>query len=238
MTDDQRQNRRRSDGCMRCLACVILVALACEAASGQLERRGPEFEVASVKPSQPPTGGPFRVGTSGGPGSKDPTLWACENFSLSNLITMAYGIAHYQLSGPDWLGASMFDVTARVPSMKRKSPGRIRVSSFARTALSYEASERLAGLGVVHNGGIRAEKARKHLTPACEGLIRLVAHGGVPGQVQGRHAGRGKDEDRADAGALAAELERELVVPVPELPGLLARLKPRRPSRRCAACAR
>ena len=100
---------------MRCLACVILVALACEAASGQLERRGPEFEVASVKPSQPPTGGPFRVGTSGGPGSKDPTLWACENFSLSNLITMAYGIAHYQLSGPDWLGASMFDVTARVP---------------------------------------------------------------------------------------------------------------------------
>jgi uncharacterized protein (TIGR03435 family) len=100
---------------MRRFACGVLVALACEAANGQPEPQRPEFEIASVKVSPPAISGMIRVWANGGPGTKDPTLFTCENFSLSNLITMAYGIEHYRLSGPDWLQASMFDISARVP---------------------------------------------------------------------------------------------------------------------------
>jgi uncharacterized protein (TIGR03435 family) len=75
----------------------------------------PEFEVASIKPSPPPDGRGMRVSSNGGPGTKDPGLFTCENNSLSNLVGMAYNVAYYQLSGPDWLNNTRFDITARVP---------------------------------------------------------------------------------------------------------------------------
>jgi uncharacterized protein (TIGR03435 family) len=52
---------------------------------------------------------------NGGPGTKDPGLFTCQNYSLANLITAAYSIDHYQLSAPDWLTTLKFDITARVP---------------------------------------------------------------------------------------------------------------------------
>jgi uncharacterized protein (TIGR03435 family) len=72
-----------------------------------------EFEVATVKPSVPPT---RRVGCSSGPGFADPTLLRCEQMSLRNLILWAYDIKVYQLAGPEWLKNQVFDISARVPA--------------------------------------------------------------------------------------------------------------------------
>jgi uncharacterized protein (TIGR03435 family) len=101
---------------MRTLLVPVVAVLAC----GALRADDPAaFEVASVKPSvKPPNGsqGWTMVKMSGGPGTPDPTRIDYQNVSMNNLITRAYGISHWQLSGPDWMGGENFDITAKVPA--------------------------------------------------------------------------------------------------------------------------
>jgi uncharacterized protein (TIGR03435 family) len=77
-----------------------------------------EFEVASIKPSPPAAGrGEVTViaGCYGGPGNNDPSLFVCQNASLSNIMTVVYGIAYWLLSAPDWMSSTRFDLRAAVP---------------------------------------------------------------------------------------------------------------------------
>ena len=64
-------------------------------------------------------------GVRGGPGSGDPTRIEYQNMPLAVLITMAYGVDHNQVSGPDWLNTERFDIVAKVP------PGSTRVQCQA-----------------------------------------------------------------------------------------------------------
>ena len=87
--------------------------------SAMLAQPGPklEFEVASIKSSPPPAAGVgYTVGCRGGPGTNDPVLYVCGNISLSNLVTLAYGVRFYQLSAPDWTMTTRFDLRATVPA--------------------------------------------------------------------------------------------------------------------------
>jgi uncharacterized protein (TIGR03435 family) len=70
------------------------------------------FEVASVKPCPP---GDYSIRFSGGPGTGDPTRYSVENFTMFDLLEIAYGISSYQLSGPSWLDNERFTVIAKVP---------------------------------------------------------------------------------------------------------------------------
>lgn len=74
----------------------------------------PRFDVASVKPAPPTDGRGMRVSMRGGPGTDDPTLFACENCGLSGLVTKAFDLQPYQLSGPDWMQSTRFMVSARI----------------------------------------------------------------------------------------------------------------------------
>ena len=74
-----------------------------------------EFEVASVKPAAPMTGGRIMIGARGGPGSEDPGQITYNNLSLKDLIQDAYGVQSYQVTGPSWLDAARFDIAAKVP---------------------------------------------------------------------------------------------------------------------------
>jgi uncharacterized protein (TIGR03435 family) len=104
----QKAARRRhvSGGAMKA---VVLLAIACWASRAQ------EFEVVSVKAAPPPDGRGMTVRTVGGPGSKDPTRWGAENFSLANLINMAYRLNTYEFDPPSWMHTTIFNVEARVP---------------------------------------------------------------------------------------------------------------------------
>src|SRR6266446_4406926 len=98
-------------------AAVGLSVLFCTSSRvfGQVAEAPPTFEVASIKPAPPPTGGMMRVGMSGGPGSPDPGRATFTNMSLKNILMRAYEVKGYQISGPGWLDSERFDIVAKVP---------------------------------------------------------------------------------------------------------------------------
>jgi len=92
---------------------------------GRVLAAGPEFEVASIRPASFPTpdqfrggGGPpqFRAGLLLDAGRLD---WGLA--SLSDLIQYAYRVKNYQVSGPDWMRSSRWNILARLP--EGVSPG-------------------------------------------------------------------------------------------------------------------
>jgi uncharacterized protein (TIGR03435 family) len=72
-----------------------------------------QFEVASIKPAAPDARG---MRCRGGPGTTDPGLLTCENYSLSYLVMMAYNLRGFQLSAPSWMEDARFNVVAKTPS--------------------------------------------------------------------------------------------------------------------------
>ncbi|HZL56455.1 MAG TPA: TIGR03435 family protein [Bryobacteraceae bacterium] len=72
------------------------------------------FDVASIKPHPPSGDGRIRVMMGGGPGTPDPGRLNYENVSLKNMVTTAFDIKGYQLTGPVWLDSERFDVTAKI----------------------------------------------------------------------------------------------------------------------------
>jgi len=112
---------------------AILCAVAWGAGYAQLPDANPKFEVASIKPSPPPD--PVRgmlVRMDGGPGTNDPTRFITENVDLSGLVTIAWGVEHYQLSAPDWLSNDRFNVVAKVPEGATKEQFRLMLQDLLR----------------------------------------------------------------------------------------------------------
>jgi uncharacterized protein (TIGR03435 family) len=81
---------------------------------------GQQFEVATIKQPPPSDGNRVRIMMNGGPGSSDPGRIHYENVSLKMLLTKAYGVQEYQISGPDWLDSERFDIEAKLPDATTK----------------------------------------------------------------------------------------------------------------------
>lgn len=71
-----------------------------------------QFEVASIRPALPDD---YHGGTSGGPGTKDPGLFTCQNVDLASLVVVAYDLLWYRYSGPDWMRTTRFNISAKIP---------------------------------------------------------------------------------------------------------------------------
>ncbi len=83
---------------------------------GQLWAAGPEFEVASVRPSPPITpelvrSGKFRQGMTTDAGRVDIAF-----MRLSTLIPLAFRVPENQVTGPDWMTTQAFDIQAKLPA--------------------------------------------------------------------------------------------------------------------------
>jgi uncharacterized protein (TIGR03435 family) len=79
------------------------------------------FEVASIKPAPPPTDGRLMIMMRGGP--SDPNdrgrvNWV--NVSLRDILRVAYDLRDYQITGPDWLNATRFNIEATLPPTTTK----------------------------------------------------------------------------------------------------------------------
>ena len=85
------------------------------AALAQTAENSPTFEAASVKPAAPIVGNRIMVGMRGGPGTPDPGQITYNNVTLKNVLTNAYGVKGFQISGPGWLDSERYDIVAKVP---------------------------------------------------------------------------------------------------------------------------
>lgn len=109
----------------------LLALLFAYAGSFAQSAAKPEFEVASIKPSPPYLPGVgFAVACRGGPETSDPGLFICENYSHLNMVLHAYGIEYYQLSAPDWMLTTRFDLRATVPEGATKEQFRLMLQNL------------------------------------------------------------------------------------------------------------
>jgi len=103
---------------------ALSVTIACAVAFAQ---QRPEFEVASIRPSNP---------AESFINARTPSLQAdasrnlvFKQTSIANMIMLAYGVGAPQIIGPDWLSvkelsrADHFDVSARIP--EGSTPGQV-----------------------------------------------------------------------------------------------------------------
>jgi len=86
---------------------LALVALAVAFA------QAPKFDVVSIKPSHPDVGS--GVSSRGGPGTRWPGVWTCQNMSLHNIVWIAFNLRSQQLVAPDWMHEPRFDITVKIP---------------------------------------------------------------------------------------------------------------------------
>ena len=103
-------------------------------AFGQTADKSLTFDAASVKPATPPVPngrGMIRIeGPSGGPGSKDPGRVRYPFSSLKDLITRAYDVKAFQVTGPVWLDSERFDITATMPPDTTKEQFRVMLQNL------------------------------------------------------------------------------------------------------------
>jgi uncharacterized protein (TIGR03435 family) len=96
---------------------TICLAFAAGAAVAQTK---PSFEVATIKPAQPidpakmvvalRSGGKLPFGADIGSGRAE-----YRYIDLKTLMTYAYGVKPYQITGPDWMATTRFDIVAKMP---------------------------------------------------------------------------------------------------------------------------
>jgi len=101
---------------------TIGLALTAIAAFSQTK---PAFEVATIKPSPPLD--PAKLAAAMQAGGKLPVGANIDALraeylylDLKSLMTYAYGVKPYQITGPDWMSTARFDIVAKMPEGAKK----------------------------------------------------------------------------------------------------------------------
>jgi uncharacterized protein (TIGR03435 family) len=105
-----------------------IALLALLASQGFAQAPAPQFDVASIKPSQTPPGrglASLREDISTSPGAL-----TMRNVTLSTSLRWAYKLNPYQISGPDWLDMARFDIVAKVEGAAPESQLRLMLQSL------------------------------------------------------------------------------------------------------------
>lgn len=156
-------------------AIACLVILWSLAAPGQTANRQPSFDVASIKAAPPPEPGRgMFVGMHGGPGTNDPGLFTCNNCDLMGLITLAYDVQRYQVSGASPENSTRFNISARVPEGTTKEQFRLMLQNLLadrfKLAIHRETKEgQVYDLVVAKNGHKLKESSGEALDPLKDG---------------------------------------------------------------------
>jgi len=160
---------------MRAVNAIAGLIIVCGLAHGQNADALLTFEVASIKPSPPPDGRPRAVRATGVPGSpygKDPGRFATENFSLPNLITLAYDIPYYRLSAPGLSNIVMFNLEAKMPVETTKEQFQVMLQNLMaeRFGLKVHWASKQMDLYdlVVAKGGAKLKPAAPDPPPGTE----------------------------------------------------------------------
>jgi uncharacterized protein (TIGR03435 family) len=124
---------------------------------------GQTFDVASVKPAAAQPMGMMRVMTRGGPGTDDPGRINYENVTLKMVLGIAFDVKGYQLSGPAWLDADRFDITAKVPPGSTKEQMHVMLQNLIaerfKMTIHREKKEMASYVLTVGKGGSKMKAA-------------------------------------------------------------------------------
>ena len=210
---------------------LLLCASVCCAFAQETSKL--EFEVATIKPSPPPEPGQgYTVGCKGGPGQTDPEMFRCQNMSPMNFISRAFGMSSYLVTGPDWLRADKFDVTAKVPAGTTKEQFAIMLQNMLidrfKLATHHESKEIARYDLVVAKNGLKLKESVDAPAPKDDPTPYRMTLGtdGYPKLAPGR-PGMAIMNDRArlfypkwTMEQLAGQLSGQLGKPVTDATGL------------------
>ena len=195
---------------MKALPGISLIVFASSVALGQPAGSAPAFEVASIKQAAAQNDGHVRVSMGGDPGRVNYT-----NVTLKNVLTRAYDVRNYQITGPSWLDSERYDIVAKVPdgAPKEQIPAMLQnlLAERFKMAVHRETKEQPVYALVVGKNGPKLKKAEGG--PARQ----TIGHGGGP-QRRGAMVmvGNGRMEARgatvtAFAEALSNLMDRPVV---------------------------
>jgi uncharacterized protein (TIGR03435 family) len=163
-------------------AATVFVALAAvPAIFAQDPAAKAEFEVASVKPSEPPKSGQFAVGVH-----IDGAMVRCNYLSLVNYVTMAYDVKDYQVIGPDWMASEHYDIVAKRPEgVEGEKALRGMVASLLadrfKVVMHRETKDLPAYALVVGKGGLKIQELPPDEAGANTGTVDVNVTGGGRG---------------------------------------------------------
>jgi uncharacterized protein (TIGR03435 family) len=179
------------------------------------------------------------VGNHGGPGSDDPGLYVCENCDLSGVVSRAYGIETFQLSAPDWMRATRFNIAAKVPMGATREQFKLMLQNMLaerfKLSVHFEKKEMQRSELVVAKGGPKLKESAIAPQPKEDGADpkppekpvepkEFTAKDGYPAVAgEGMAAGYGRARmvyPRQTIEFLAAMLSGQLHHPVIDATGL------------------
>jgi len=162
-TETTKVKAKEIPGMLRAIMGAGLVVLTSCAAFAQSTGTLPSFEVASVKPAAPITDGRIRVMMRGGPGTPDPGQITYTNVTVKSLMTNAYNVKGYQISGPDWFESQRYDITAKLPPGTTKEQFQLMLQSLLaerfKLTLHHQSKELPMYALVVAKGGPKMKES-------------------------------------------------------------------------------
>jgi uncharacterized protein (TIGR03435 family) len=169
----------------------------------------PAFDVAAVRPAALPTpetfrSGQFRIGTTVDKGRVD-----FEFVSLADLLPYAFGVKSFQVSGPEWMKASRWNIQATLPegAPQAQVPAMMQQLLADRFQLTvhHEKREQPVYELVVAKGGAKLEPAEAVSdAPAVDGAPNVGLPGLFGGLGGGPPPGRGGPPGEGRGGAVFA----------------------------------
>lgn len=153
-----------SGGMIILLAAVVLA---------QPQNAQPAYEVASIKPNNSASGSSSSHETQG--------QIVMTNQSLKRLIERAYDVKPFQVTGPDWLEAVHFDITAKYPPDAKRDDRLLMLRTLLedrfRLAVHHESKDMPGYALVVAKNGFKlkpVEPGRASSNSEGNGLVRTL----------------------------------------------------------------
>jgi uncharacterized protein (TIGR03435 family) len=204
---------------MKPILCGVFCACA---AFGQMA-----FEVASIKPSAPPTEVHVKVGIH-----QDGARITYTYMSLKDCIDTAYDVKEYQILGPDWLASARFDISATLPAGAKPEniPDMLKTLLAERFGLKvHHDSKEFPVYAIIRGKGPLKLKQTPPDENADRAAVNITADGGRNGVNIGYGGGswfsfannrlEGKKLSMSRLARTLARFEDRPVVDMSELPG-------------------
>jgi len=170
---------------------------------------GPQFEVASIKPSAPGSRGPTIYNPT-------PGRFAIDSIATKALIAYAYDVREFQVSGgPAWIGSEEYNIVAKPQGEATNE----RILAMARSLLAerfnltlhHESKEMPVLALTVAKGGAKLHPSEAAGGPQVRGgRGRLVARNVTMGMLAAQLAGRVLDRPVLDRTGIAGEFDVDL----------------------------